>query len=134
MYACCRTDATLSHHVDDTRVRVSDKDLDMKNGGIETPDTKVNVLGKQSCEPNTRSFFPHTPFCCHRGPYAGRPRPRPDYVGMSGHAAGKRRGGRWFGEKIAEERRISVDIGCPGERVAKARAAAKASRADHRST
>ena len=63
--------------------------------------------------------FPHTPFCCLRGPSAGRPRPRPDYVGMSGHAAGERRGGRWFGEKIAEERRISVDIGCPGERQGK---------------
>ena len=38
---------------------------------------------------------------------------------MSGHAAGERRGGRWFGEKVAEERRISVDIGCPGERQGK---------------
>ena len=36
-------------------------------------------------------------------------------MGMSGHAAGERRGGRWLGEKVAEERRISVDIGCPGE-------------------
>ena len=37
--------------------------------------------------------------------------------GMLGHAAGKslkRRGGRWFGEKVAEERGISVDIGKAG--------------------
>ncbi|OLP76059.1 hypothetical protein AK812_SmicGene44056 [Symbiodinium microadriaticum] len=31
----------------------------------------------------------------------------------------KRRRGRWFGEKVAEERKISVDIGCPGERQGK---------------
>ena len=59
VYTCCKTDATLLHHVDDTRLGASDKDLeflqsdeglgkylDMKNGGIETPGTKVNVLGR----------------------------------------------------------------------------------------
>ena len=59
VYTCCKTDATLLHHVDDTRLGASDKGieflqsdeglgkyLDMKNGGIETPGTKVNVLGR----------------------------------------------------------------------------------------
>ena len=36
-------------------------------------------------------FFTLTPFCCPRGPSAGRPKPGPDYAGMSGHAASKRR-------------------------------------------
>ena len=64
-------------------------------------------------------FLPLTPFCCPRGPSAGRPKPGPDYAGMSGHAASKRRGGRCFGEKVTEERRISVDIGCTRERQGK---------------
>ena len=64
-------------------------------------------------------FFTLTPFCCPRGPSAGRPKPGPDYAGMSGHAASKRRGGRCFGEKVTEERRISVDIGCTRERQGK---------------
>ena len=59
VYTCCKTDATLLHHVDDTRLGASDKDLeflqsdeglgkylDMKNGGLEIPGTKVNVLGR----------------------------------------------------------------------------------------
>jgi len=32
---------------------------------------------------------------------------------------GTRRGGRWFGEKVAVERRISVDIGCTSQRQGK---------------
>ena len=64
-------------------------------------------------------FFTLTPFCCPRGPSAGRPKPGPDYAGMSGHAASKRRRGRCFGEKVTEERRISVDIGCTRKRQGK---------------
>ena len=87
--------------------------------------------------------FSHTPFCCSRGPSASAPKSKGQATemqrGMSGQAAGERRWGRWLSEKVAEEGRISVDIGCPEsgrERrlLAKARAAAHARRADHRST
>ncbi|CAE7253040.1 unnamed protein product [Symbiodinium sp. CCMP2592] len=68
VYTCCKIDAMLLHHVDDTCLWASDKDLeflqsdeglgkylDMKNGVIETPGTKVNVLGErtQRTESNT---------------------------------------------------------------------------------
>ena len=59
VYTCSKTDATLLHHVDDVRIGASDADLnflqskdglgkylDMKNGDIERPGTKVNVLGR----------------------------------------------------------------------------------------
>ena len=72
VYTCCKTDATLLHHVDDTRLGASDKDLefpqsdeglgkylDMKNGGLEIPGTKVNVLGRTKLRTQDAVF--HTP-------------------------------------------------------------------------
>lgn len=59
VYTCARTGATILHHVDDLRVGAADADLefllskqglgeflDMKVGKVETPGTKVNVLGR----------------------------------------------------------------------------------------
>ena len=51
-------------------------------------------------------------FCCSRGPSASAPKSR----ARLRQAAGERRWGRWLSEKVAEEGRISVDIGCTGER------------------
>ena len=51
-------------------------------------------------------------FCCSRGPSASAPKSR----ARLRQAAGERRWGRWLSEKVAEEGRISVDIGCTGKR------------------
>ena len=62
-YTCCKTDASLLHHGNDTRIGALDrhldflqadedlgKYLDVKNGGIETSDTKLR----------TQDSFSHT--------------------------------------------------------------------------
>ena len=77
VYTCSKTDATLLHHVDDVRMGASDADLnflqskdglgkylDMKNGDIERPGTKVNVLGRT--KPRTADAFFTLPDNKHR--------------------------------------------------------------------
>ena len=77
VYTCANTDAALLHHVDDTRLGASDSDLeflqsdeglgkylDMKNGSIEKPGTKVNVLGRTKLR--TQDAFFTLPDSKHR--------------------------------------------------------------------
>ena len=77
VYTCANTDATLLHHVDDTRLGASDSDLeflqsdeglgkylDMKNGSVEKPGTKVNVLGRTKLR--TQDAFFTLPDSKHR--------------------------------------------------------------------
>ena len=52
------------------------------------------------------SFFPSHLFAVH-----AVPKPGPDYAGMSGHAASKRRGDRCFGEKVTEEHQKAAGKG-----------------------
>ena len=74
-----------------------------------------------TCLPCTRAhvFFPHTFLLFTRSQCFGaqiQGQATEMQRGMSGQAAGERRWGRWLSEKVAEEGRISVDIGCPGKR------------------
>ena len=56
------------------------------------------------------NFFPHT-FLLSTRSVCWSPETKAKLRGMSGHAASKMREGRWCGEKVTEERRISVKGG-----------------------